>query len=79
IGILVCILASSMTMLLIGRVITGIGASAGLVCTFIILNNSVAAEKAKLDLSFAISLTLATLIGGIISAYTHWYYSFYVL
>lgn len=79
IGILVCILASSMTMLLIGRFITAIGASAGLVCTFIILNNSVAAEKAKLALSFAISLTLATLIGGIISAYTHWYYCFYVL
>ncbi|OIN84615.1 multidrug effflux MFS transporter [Francisella sp. TX07-6608] len=84
IGILVCILASSMTMLLIGRFITAIGASAGLVCTFIILNNSVAAEKAKLalsfaTLSFAISLTLSTLIGGIISAYTHWYYCFYVL
>lgn len=81
IGILVCILASSMTMLLVGRFITAIGASAGLVCTFIILNNSVAAEKAKLalsfaTLSFAISLTLATLIGGIISAYTHWYYCF---
>ncbi|WP_150467227.1 multidrug effflux MFS transporter [Francisella sp. SYW-9] len=84
IGILICLLSPSMTMLLIGRFITAIGASAGLVCTFIILNNSVEPHKAKLalsfaTLSFAISLTLATLIGGLISTYTHWYYCFYVL
>lgn len=84
IGILICLLSSSMSMLLIGRFITAIGASAGLVCTFIILNNSLSPHKAKLALSFAtisfaISLTLATLIGGLISAYTHWYYCFYVL
>ncbi|MED7819977.1 MULTISPECIES: multidrug effflux MFS transporter [unclassified Francisella] len=84
IGILICLLSPSMSMLLIGRFVTAIGASAGLVCTFIILNNSLSPHKAKLALSFAtisfaISLTLATLIGGLISAYTHWYYCFYVL
>ncbi|MBK2095752.1 multidrug effflux MFS transporter [Francisella philomiragia] len=84
VGVLICLLASSMAMLLVGRFVTAIGASAGLVCTFIILNNSVVADKAKLalsfaTLSFAISITLATLIGGFINAYTHWYYCFYLL
>ncbi|API85920.1 multidrug effflux MFS transporter [Francisella uliginis] len=84
IGILICLLASSMVMLLMGRFITAVGASAGLVCTFIILNNSVAPQKAKLALSyasisFAVSVTLATLIGGLINTYSNWSYCFYVL
>ncbi|QIW09228.1 MFS transporter [Francisella sp. LA112445] len=87
IGLIICLLGatnSSMLMLLIGRLISAIGASAGLVCTFIILNNSVAPHKAKVSLSFAtvsfaISLTLATLIGGLITTYSHWSNCFYVL
>ncbi|WP_150466798.1 MFS transporter [Francisella sp. SYW-9] len=85
IGLIVCLVgASSMVMLLIGRFITAIGSSAGLVCTFIILNNSVAPHRAKValsyaTLSFAISITLSTLIGGIITSYSYWSYTFYVL
>lgn len=87
IGLIVCLVAAkdfSMSGLLIGRFITAIGSSAGLVCTFIILNNSVEAHKVKVALSyatisFAISVTLATLIGGLINTYSHWNYCFYVL
>ncbi|MED7789656.1 MFS transporter [Francisella sp. 19X1-34] len=87
VGLVICLLGatySSMFILLLGRLITAIGASAGLVCTFIILNNSVAPQKARLALSFAtvsfaISITLATLIGGLITTYSYWSNCFYVL
>ncbi|AXA33113.1 MFS transporter [Francisella adeliensis] len=87
IGIIICLFGGqllSMPILLIGRFITAIGSSAGLVCTFIILNNSVEESRAKTALSFAtisfaLSITLAVLIGGMISTYSHWYYCFYAL
>lgn len=87
IGILVCLLGGnllSMSVLVIGRFITALGSSAGLVCTFIILNNSVEPNGAKTALSFAtisfaLSISLAVLIGGVITTYTHWNYCFYVL
>lgn len=50
IGIIICLFGGqllSMPILLIGRFITAIGSSAGLVCTFIILNNSVEESRAK--------------------------------
>lgn len=73
-----------MPTLLLGRFITAIGSSAGLVCTFIILNNSVEPSKARVALSFAtisfaLSVSLSTLIGGLINAYSHWNYCFYIL
>ncbi|AIT09676.1 MFS transporter [Candidatus Francisella endociliophora] len=87
VGIVICIFGGyllSMPVLLIGRLITALGASAGLICTFIILNHSVDHHKAKVALSFAgISFTLSAIsaifIGGMINYYSHWNYCFYVL
>jgi MFS family permease len=87
IGIAICLFGGhllSMPILLLGRFITAIGSSAGLVCTFIILNNSVEESKAKTALSFAtisfaLSVSLAILIGGMINTYSHWNYCFYAL
>lgn len=87
VGIVICIYGGyllSMPILLIGRLITALGASAGLICTFIILNHSVDHHKAKVALSFAgVSFTLSAIsaifIGGMINYYSHWNYCFYVL
>ncbi|APC96312.1 MFS transporter [Francisella frigiditurris] len=86
-GILICLIggySSSIIILLIGRLITSLGAAAGLVCTFIILNNSVSKEKTKIALSFAsisfaLSVGVAILIGGLITYYSSWINCFYVL
>ncbi|QIV95377.1 putative MFS family arabinose efflux permease [Allofrancisella inopinata] len=86
-GILLCLAGGyvfSMKVLLIGRFITALGSSAGLVCTFIILNNSVEPAKARLALSyatisFALALSLAILIGGLVDSYLHWRDCFFVL
>jgi MFS family permease len=74
----------SWDILLVGRFITALGSSAGLVCTFIILNRSVDHAKVKIALSFAsvsfaLSLTLAVFIGGMLETYLSWVYCFYVL
>ena len=87
IGILVCLLGrlfASMSVLVTGRFITALGSSAGFVCTFIILNNSVEPSRVKIGLSFAkisfaLSISLAILIGGVITTYTQWNYCFYLL
>ncbi|QWU99387.1 MFS transporter [Francisella salimarina] len=87
IGIIVCIFGGihlSFELLLLGRLITALGSSVGLVCTFIILNHSVEPSRAKTALSFAsisfaLSVTLAIMIGGFVNYYSHWNYCFYVL
>lgn len=87
VGIMICLFGGqmlSMQVLLIGRFITAIGSSAGLVCTFIILNNSVEESVAKSTLSFAtvsftLSVSIAVLIGGVVNTYSHWNYCFYAL
>ncbi|QIW09226.1 MFS transporter [Francisella sp. LA112445] len=87
IGIIICLLASkdsSMFMLATGRFVTAVGASAGLACVFLILNQSLAPHKVKFALSFAtvsftLAITIATLIGGVITTYSYWSYCFYVL
>ena len=53
-------------------------------CTFIILNRSVDHAKVKIALSFAsvsfaLSLTLAVFIGGMLETYLNWVYCFYIL
>ncbi len=86
-GIIVCIFGGvylSFELLLLGRLITALGSSVGLVCIFIILNNSVEPSRAKTALSFAsmyfaLSVTLAIMICGFVNYYLQWNYCFYVL
>ena len=87
IGIAICLIGSYCDvygLLLAGRFITAIGASAGLVCTFILLNESLSEERAKHAISFAVvSFTLgigaAVLLGGIITQYLDWIDCFWLL
>jgi len=86
-GISLCIVSvyfSSYALLLFGRLVTALGAAAGLSCTFILLNESLSKEQAKRAMSFAVvSFTLgigiAVTLGGIISQHLHWQYCFAVL
>ena len=87
VGIGICLFGSYSniyTILLAGRFITAIGASAGLVCTFILLNESLNDDRAKNAISFAVvSSTLgigaAVLLGGFITEYLQWKYCFWLL
>jgi len=62
---------------LIGRLITGLGAAAGLTCTFILINEWLPEEQRKKTiasamLSFAIAVGLSVFLGGIITQYLSW-------
>jgi DHA1 family bicyclomycin/chloramphenicol resistance-like MFS transporter len=86
-GIVICLLASYVSRydwLLVGRFVTALGASAGLCCTFILLNESLSQSRAKHVLSYAIvsftaGIGIAVLLGGLITQYLHWQWCFWVL
>jgi MFS family permease len=70
--------------LLWGRFITAFGASAGLVCTFVLLNEYFEPKQSKalfpfVVLSFTLGIGLATWIGGIVTTHFGWSFNFLVL
>lgn len=79
-GLLLCLFASfylNYSLLLIGRLITGLGSAAGLTCTFMLINEWLPEQQRKTAmaysiLSFALGIGLAVLLGGIITQYTGW-------
>ncbi|MCP0913760.1 MFS transporter [Legionella sp. 27cVA30] len=79
-GVLFCLFASfyaNYPLLLIGRLITGLGSAAGLTCTFMLINEWLPEEQRKTAtaysiLSFALGIGFAVLLGGIITQYSHW-------
>ena len=87
VGILICILATEMpdfSLLLLGRLVTALGAASGLSCTFMLLNESLPPARAKHAMSFAIvsftlGIGLAVSIGGIVTQYLNWKYCFWIL
>tara|TARA_R110002124_G_scaffold52032_2_gene150089 strand:+ start:9220 stop:10377 length:1158 start_codon:yes stop_codon:yes gene_type:complete len=87
IGIVMCICSThfmSYGLLLFGRLITALGAAAGLSCTFMLLNELLTEKEAKSAMSFAIvsftlGIGLAVTLGGIITTYFNWQYSFWIL
>ncbi len=86
-GIILCLLAvgcESFGFLLFGRLITALGAAAGLCCTLTLINELLTEEQAKQTLSFAVvAFTLgagaSVTLGGLITQYAHWYGCFWVL
>ena len=77
-------ICSQLFSLLIGRLITALGAASGLTCTFILINELIPKEKIKqvmsyTILSFTCGLGVAVTIGGVITQYFHWQYCFWVL
>ena len=86
-GILICMSAVSMhnySFLLLGRLITALGAASGLSITFMLINELLPKNKIKQVMSFSIvSLTigigLAVIIGGVVTQYFQWQDCFWVL
>ena len=86
-GILVCIISFwllSYELLLIGRLITGLGSASGLSCSFILINELLTKEQAKYTMSYASvsfssGIGIAVIVGGLITQYLHWKYCFVFL
>lgn len=86
-GIVICLVSVPMlnySVLLLGRLITALGAAAGLSCTFILINELVPKEEAGRVMSFAIvSFTVgvgfAVTLGGLVAQYSHWKNCFWLL
>ena len=86
-GIILCIISEtyhSYYLLLIGRLITALGAASGLTCTFSLIHSYFSKKQSILVLSFSmVSFTLgigaAIAIGGLITEQYHWGDCFYVL
>ncbi len=87
IGIALCMVgvhANSYALLLIGRLITALGAASGLACTFMLMHDLLNDEELKHAMSYSIlSFTLgvgfAVLIGGVITQHLHWMVCFWFL
>lgn len=79
-GLVLCLYASispHYLLLLLGRLITGLGSAAGLTCTFMLINEWLPEEQRKMAmaysiLSFALGIGFAVLIGGVITQYLQW-------
>jgi DHA1 family bicyclomycin/chloramphenicol resistance-like MFS transporter len=86
-GIIVCLLAIKSPyyeLLIVGRLITALGAASGLSCTFMLINEWLPASQRKIAmsysvLSFALGVGLAVMLGGIITEYWNWTGCFWVL
>lgn len=86
-GIIICLLAmplQSFKLLLIGRLVTALGAAAGLSCTFMLINSLFTQKQAKSMMSFAVvsftlGIGLAVFFGGLITEYLIWSDCFWLL
>lgn len=86
-GILVCLIGIhhfSFSLLILGRLISALGAASGLACTFMLINEWLPAEQRKTAtaytiLSFTLGIGLAVIVGGILTEYSSWTYCFYLL
>lgn len=86
-GIIICALTyvfPSYAGLLVGRFITALGAASGLVCTYILINESFHKDKAKVIMaysiiSFSASVAIAIFLGSLITQYMGWQYCFALL
>lgn len=87
IGILLCIgslIFSAYWLLIVGRLISALGAASGLACTFMLINEWLHESQRKAAmaytiLSFTFGIGLAVTIGGVITEYWNWTYCFLVL
>lgn len=86
-GIIVCLAAltsEAYWLLIIGRLITALGAASGLACTFMLINEWLPESLRKTAmsysvLSFALGVGLAVMLGGVITEYWNWQGCFWFL
>ncbi|WP_151192898.1 MFS transporter [Cysteiniphilum sp. JM-1] len=89
IGLVICYIAAtnmlhSYSLLLLGRVITALGSSAGLACTFTLVNELLNEAQAKKAisysmLSFMLGIGIAVTLGGVVTQYLQWQDLFFIL
>ncbi|MCE2993360.1 MAG: multidrug effflux MFS transporter [Alphaproteobacteria bacterium] len=84
IGSLLCIFASSFYIMLIGRVLQGLGVSAPAVLSFVIIADEYPIEKQQelmgvLNGVIALAMSLAPIIGSYVNLYFGWHGNFVVL
>ncbi|WP_253664842.1 MFS transporter [Legionella micdadei] len=87
IGILLCLLGLALSaywLIIIGRLVSALGAASGLSCTFMLINEWLVENQRKTAmsytiLSFTIGIGMAVTIGGLIAEYWNWTYCFLFL
>ena len=86
-GVIICLIALAINvywLLIIGRLITALGAASGLACTFMLINEWLAEKHRKTAmaysvLSFALGTGIAVMLGGLITEYLSWQDCFWFL
>jgi MFS family permease len=86
-GVIICLVALAVDaywLLIIGRLITALGAASGLACTFMLINEWLPESQRKTAmaysvLSFALGVGIAVMLGGLITEYWHWQGCFWFL
>ncbi|MDP3561311.1 MAG: MFS transporter [Legionellaceae bacterium] len=86
-GIFICLIAllgHAYWLLIIGRLITALGAASGLACTFMLINEWLPESQRKTAmaysvLSFALGIGFAVMLGGLITEYWRWQGCFWFL
>lgn len=86
VGVLMCLLAAYIyyyPLLLLGRLVTALGAASGLTCTFVLINESLPADQAKhamafTPISFTAGIGLSVTVGGLVTQYLSWQDCFWV-
>jgi MFS family permease len=79
-GLMLCVLAGfyhQYDLLLLGRLITGLGSAAGLTCTFMLINEWLPENERKTAmsysiLSFALGIGFSVVLGGVITQHFAW-------
>ena len=87
IGVSICFAAlfiDSYSILIIGRLVSALGAASGLACTFMLINEWLPEFQRKTamaysTLSFALGVGIAVLVGGLITQYWQWQGCFWFL
>ena len=87
IGSIVCLIAGYLNLygvIILGRFLSALGASAGLSITYTLIQESLSKEKAKQAFSFAVfafsvGVSLIIFISGFITQYFSWYSIFWIL
>ncbi|ASK79526.1 MFS transporter [Paraphotobacterium marinum] len=87
IGSIICLIAGYLNLfgiIILGRFLSALGASAGLAITYTLIHESLSKEKAKQALSFSVfafsvGISLIIFISGLITQYFSWYSIFWLL
>lgn len=81
---LLAVQVHTFNLLLFSRLVTALGASSGLVCTFILIKELFSPQQAKramqhVNVMFGLGIGVATMLGGMLAEHAHWVWILWVL